>query len=154
MEKTKSKMIFKLNVIDAMIREKEELLQDYSSNQRNKLAQTTREDIDNKQHESKTEETLHELELLNHNVEILEKEILQLRNIPRDLETDRVQFGNLVETDKMTLLIGVAHENMEAEGKTIIGISTAAPIYEQMHDLKAGDTFELNGIKQTIKSIS
>lgn len=153
MEKTKSKMAFKLNVIDAMIREKEETLEDYSSNQRNKLAQTSRDDIDNKQHESKTEETLHELELLNKNVEILEKEILQLRNIPRDLQMESVQFGSLVETDKMTLLIGAAHEKMETEGRTIVGISISAPIYEQMKDLKVADTFEFNGSKQTVKSI-
>lgn len=154
MEKTKSRMNFKLEAIDTMIREKEENLEEYRSNQRNMLAQTSKDDLDNKSYESKTEETIHELDLLNKNVEVLEKEILQLRNIPRDLEMDQVQFGSLVETDKMTLLIGAAHDNMDVEGKVVIGISKSAPIYEEMQSLKTGDTFEINGKKQTIQSIA
>ncbi|NEN23922.1 hypothetical protein G3O08_10470 [Cryomorpha ignava] len=153
MEKTKSKMTFKLHTIDAMLREKEENLEEFRSNQRNKLAQTSHDDIDNKSHESKTEETIHELDLLNKNVEVLEKEILQIRNIPKDLEMDHVQFGSLVETDKLTLLVGAAHDNMEVDGTTVTGISTSAPIYKEMQDLKSGDSFEMNGTKYSIKWI-
>lgn len=153
MEKTKSKMIFKLHAIDAMIREKEENLEEYHSNQRYKLDQASKDDMDNKSYESKTEETIHELDLLNKNVEVLEKEILAVRNIPRDLEMDHVQFGSLVTTDKLTILVGAAHDNMELDGTTITGISTAAPIYKEMQDLKTGDSFEMNGTKYSIKGI-
>lgn len=153
MENTKSKMTFKLHTIDAMLREKEENLEEYHSNQRNKLAQTSREDIDNKSYESKTEETIHELDLLNKNVEALEKEIIEVRNIPRDLEMDHVQFGSLVETDSLTILVGAAHDNMKVDGTTVTGISTAAPIYNKMQGLKTGDSFEMNGTKYSIKGI-
>ena len=150
----KSKMQLKLEIIDAVIHQKEVTLEDFRSNQRSKLDQTSKSDIDNKQYESKTEETLHELELLNHNVEILEKEILSLRNIPRDLNMDKVQFGSLVEIDNLNILVAVAQENMDVEGIKVVGISTAAPIYSKMQGLSEGAHFELNDVKQTIKAIN
>jgi len=149
----KTNMKFKLKVIDKMISEKEGTLEDFYSNQRNKLNQTTKIDIDNKQYESKSEETIQELEMLNNNVEILEKEIIQIRDIPIDLEMDRVRYGSLVETDKVTMLVGAAHENMDVDGTSVTGVSTAAPIYEKMEDLKAGDHFEVNGVDYAIKHI-
>lgn len=144
----------KLQVIDRMIQEKEEVLEDFRRNQRTKLDQTKREDIDNKQYESKTEEVLNELELLNHNVEILEKEILIIKNVPRDLETDHVQFGSLVETDHLNLMVAAAHEAMHIGDKTVLGISTSAPIFSKMRGLNKGDSFDVNGTKYTIQSIS
>src|SRR5690554_974983 len=146
----KTNMKFKLKVIDKMISEKEGTLEDFYSNQRNKLNQTTKSDIDNKQYESKSEETIQELEMLNNNVEILEKQIIDLRDIPIDLEMDTVRFGSLVETNKVTMLIGAAHENMDVDGMSVTGISIAAPIYKQMENLKEGDNFEVNGNKYTI----
>ncbi len=154
MEKTETNTKLKLSVIDKMIQEKEEVLEDFRTNQRNKLNQTSADDIDNKQHESKTEEVLNELELLNHNVEILEKEIILVRNVPRDLNADHVQFGSLVETDHLNLMVAAAHETMEVDGKSVLGISTAAPIFSKMRGLTEGDSFEINGKKHTIKAIS
>lgn len=154
METIEANMKLKLDVIDKMIQEKEEILEDFRTNQRNKLNQTSTDDIDNKQHESKTEEVLNELELLNHNVEILEKEIVLVRNVPRDLNTDSVQFGSLVETDHLNLMVAAAHEAMKVDGKSVLGISTAAPIFSKMRGLSKGDTFEVNGTKHTIKAIS
>ena len=149
----KTNMKFKLKVIDKMIAEKEGVLEDYNNNQRNKLNQTTKDDIDNTQYDSQSEEALQEMDMLNNNVEILEKEIYEIRNIPLDLEMDKVRFGSLVETDKVTMLVGAAHENMDVDGILVTGISISAPIYEQMENLKQGDHFKVSGTEYTIQHI-
>lgn len=149
----KTNMKFKLKVIDKMIAEKEATLEDYSTNQRNKLNQTKKDDIDNTQYDSTSEETLQEMDMLNNNVEILEKEIIQIRDIPIDLKMDKVRFGSLVETNQVTMLVGAAHDNMDIDGVSVTGVSTSAPIYEKMEDLKQGDHFEVNGIRYDIKHV-
>lgn len=146
-------MKFKLKVIDKMIADKEQALEEVYTSQRMRLDQTKKDDIDNMRYESKNEEVLHQLDLLNNNVEFIEKELLQIRNIPIDLEMDKVQPGSLVETDKAIMLVGAAHEEMSVDGVEVMGISMAAPIYEKMQDLKQGDDFELNGRKYHIKGI-
>lgn len=146
-------MKFKLKVIDKMIAEKEQALEEVYTSQRMRLDQTKKDDIDNMRYESKNEEVLHQLDLLNNNVEFIEKELLQIRNIPIDLEMDKVQPGSLVETDKAIMLVGAAHEEMNVDGVEVMGVSMAAPIYEKMQDLKQGDDFELNGRKYHIKGI-
>lgn len=149
----KTNMKFKLKVIDKMIADKEQALEEVYTSQRMRLDQTKKDDIDNMRYESKNEEVLHQLDLLNNNVEFIEKELLQIRNIPIDLEMDKVQPGSLVETDKAIMLVGAAHEEMNVDGVEVMGVSMAAPIYEKMQDLKQGDDFELNGRKYHIKGI-
>ena len=146
-------MKFKIKVIDKMVAESEAVLKDYDTNQRNKLSQTTDGDIDNSQFDSPTQGALDEMELFDNNVEIVEKEISQLRDIPINLQMDKVRFGSLVETDRMTMLVCVPHDNVDVDGELVKGISMAAPIYKKMKDLKEGDHFDENGTKYVIKSI-
>ncbi len=144
----------KKTIVDAFLGHKEEYLEDFRTNQRTKLNQTSGEDMDNKHHESKTEETIHELELLNHNTEILEKEIMLLKNIPLDANMDHAQYGSLLETDQGWMLVAAANEKMDVQGTPVLGISTAAPLFKKMSGLKAGDSFELNGAKHKLISVN
>lgn len=153
MNKSKVKALNKKTVIEKIIRDKEVILEDFRFNQRTKLDQASGDDMDNRHIDSKNEETLHELELLNHNVEILEKEISVLKNIPIDMEMDKVQFGSLVETDKSVVLVGAANETVEVDGIDIVGISTASPLFKKMQDQTTGDKFELNGNQHEILSV-
>lgn len=153
MSKSKIESINKTAVIDKIINDKEEMLEDFRSDQRNKLDQASSDDMDNRHFDSKNEETLNELELLNHNVEILEKEIMLLKNIPIDMETSKVQFGSLVETTKAVVLVGAANEAVEVTGIEVVGISTASPLFKKMQGQAKGAKFELNGNHQEILSV-
>lgn len=153
MSKSKIESINKTTVIDKIIHDKEEMLQDFRYNQRNKLDQASSDDMDNRHIDSKNEETLFEMDLLNNNVQILEKEIMNLRNIPIDMEMDQVQFGSLVETNKSIVLVGAANEAVEINGIKIIGISTASPLFKKMQGQTKGQKFDLNGSEQEILSV-
>lgn len=153
MSKSKIETINKKKVIDKIVHDKEEMLEDFRSNQRNKLDLASNDDMDNRHIDSKNEETLFELKLLNNNVEILEKEIMLLKNIPIDIELDKVQFGSLVETDNSTVLVGAAHEVVDVDGIGIVGISTASPLFKKMQGLRKGEKFDLNGNHQEIRSV-
>ncbi len=153
MSKSKIEALNKNTVIEKIINDKQEMLEDFRSNQRNKLDQASSDDMDNRHIDSKNEETLYELELLNHNVEILEKEIMLLKNIPIDMEMEKVQFGSLVETNKSIVLIAAANESVEVSGVAIVGISTASPLYKKMQGQTKGEKFELNGNNQEIISV-
>jgi hypothetical protein len=150
---TDKSVLTKSKVVEAIIAHKLEFLRDFESEEKNRLAQVAGEDIDNRHIDSKNEETLHDLDFLNHNVEILEKQILLLKQVDTESEFNEVKFGSLVNTDMGHILVACAQEKMEVAGKKILGISTAAPIYRMMEGLKAGDTFEMNGMKHTIKSV-
>ena len=151
---TDSTVLNKATVVDAIIAHKQEFLQDFEAEEKSRLAQVAGDDIDNRHIDSKNEETLHDLDFLNHNVEILEKEILLLKRVDAESCCDEVEFGSLVNTDMGNILVACAQEKMEVEGKKVLGISMAAPIYRKMEGLKAGATFEMNGMKHIIKSVS
>lgn len=70
-----------------------------------------------------------------------------------DLKCDHVQPGAVVYTDKKIFFIGVSSLAFRLEDKTVIGISTSAPIYSIMLNKKAGDSFSFGGIKRTIEKI-
>ena len=42
---------------------------------------------------------------------------------------------------------------MEKDGATIVGISTRAPIYEKMRELKKGDSFQFNETTYVIEDL-
>lgn len=153
MKNPKIEKLSKKEVIDKMLEEKEALLEDFRTNQRNKLDQASSEDIDNRHIDSKNEETLHELKLLNNNVEVLEKEILRLRNIPIDADMPQVQFGSLVETEDNVLLVAAASDSINVNGVDVIGISTSAPLYQKIDGHGPGDTYELNGARKKILAV-
>ena len=54
---------------------------------------------------------------------------------------DTVGEGALVETNKYVFFVAIATHPFEIGGKTVVGISTEAPIYFAMRDRKAGDDF-------------
>lgn len=148
------KTLTKDKVVKAIIDHKQEVLLDFEQDEKDRLDSVGNDDMDNKHIiDSKNDETLAEMDFLNHNVEILEREIILLRNVDPKSEHDSVQFGSLVHTDMGVLLVAAAQERMKVDDQIVLGISTAAPIYKVMKGLKAGDKFELNGMKHEIKAL-
>ena len=62
-------------------------------------------------------------------------------------------FGALVKTDKLVALIGAAHERMDVEGVSVVGISMAAPLMRAMEGKEVGETVELGSISHKIEAI-
>jgi len=148
------KILTKEKVVKAIIDHKREVLLDFEQDEKDRLDSVGNDDMDNKHIiDSKNDETLAEMDFLNHNVEILEREVLLLRNVDPKSKHDSVQFGSLVYTDMGVILIAAAQERIKVDGHNVLGISTAAPIYKVMQNLKAGDKFELNGMKHELKEL-
>jgi len=64
-----------------------------------------------------------------------------------------VHFGSAVITDKQKLFISIGLGKFDYDGDTWYAISPRVPLYEAMKGKKAGDTFEFNGQKSTIKDV-
>lgn len=82
-----------------------------------------------------------------------QKELAFLETLDGDLENDSVALGAVVVTDKLTFFIAISSEKLEKNGATIVGISTRAPIYDKMRDLKKGDSFEFNESSYQIEDL-
>jgi len=153
MSKNKIDASLKKHIIEAFKSHKEEVLDDFRQEERSRLDQVANDDMDNKHIDSKNEETLREMDFLTNSMEILEKEIYILNNMSAQASSDKVGFGSLVKTDKLTALIGAAHERIEVDGLSVVGISMAAPLMRVMEGKKVGETVELGSMTHTIENI-
>ena len=144
---------FKKKVIDLFIQRKEAVLSDFLEDQKRKLAQASSDDSDNRHIDSKNEEIISELDFLNKNIDLLEKEIDHLKEIPSLSDSKKIGFGSLVLTDRALLLVGAVQENMKVGKHSVVGISMASPFFQAMEGKKAGDEFEVNGVKHEIETV-
>ncbi len=64
-----------------------------------------------------------------------------------------IGFGSLVETENGKFFISVSWGEVRLNGEKIFVISTESPLAKVMHGKKAGETFIVNNIGQTIKNI-
>jgi len=74
------------------------------------------------------------------------------KNVRPEL-VDEITEGNVVFTDQVNFVIGLAFKDFEWENKKFVGISTQAPIFEALVGKREGDKVEFNGIKYTIEEI-
>lgn len=82
-----------------------------------------------------------------------EKDLLnQFINLRPELVPE-ITEGNVVFTDKVNFVIGLAFKDFEWEGKRFVGISTSAPIFEALAGKRKDDTLTFNGIDYTIEEI-
>lgn len=66
---------------------------------------------------------------------------------------DKVEFGAIVISDTSRFIIAISSGKIECGGSIYYAISPAVPLYKVMEGLKAGDSFEFNGKRQTIKEL-
>jgi hypothetical protein len=93
------------------------------------------------------------LETMDQELRFLHAELNLLKSL--DIESVRtiVEPGAVVVTDRRVFFISVSIEEIEVNGKKVFGISTHAPLYEKMHHLGKGESFEFNGTKYEIEDI-
>jgi hypothetical protein len=68
-------------------------------------------------------------------------------------QSEKVEFGSVVITDKQKMFIAVALGKIQVENDFYYAISTQVPVFKAMKDLKVGDSFSINNNQFTIKDI-
>ena len=71
---------------------------------------------------------------------------------PKDFK-EIVEFGAIVISDTSKFIIAISAGKIELDGSIFYAISPAVPLYKAMEGLRAGDSYEFNGKKQTIKEL-
>jgi len=81
-----------------------------------------------------------------------EENLEWFKNIQMD-DAKGIQEGNVVVTNKVNFVIGLAFKDFQWNQENFVGISTNAPIFEALSGKKEGDHFNFNGIDYTIEEI-
>ncbi len=66
---------------------------------------------------------------------------------------EKVEFGAIIFSDTTKFIIAISSGKIECDGEIYYAISPAVPLYKAMEGLKAGDSFEFNGKRQTIMDL-
>ncbi len=74
-----------------------------------------------------------------------------VRNTP---PSDQIRGGSLVYTNQGIFYISISAGQLQIEGKTVFGISSASPIGKLMMGKKKGDDFSFNGKQYIIESFA
>ena len=81
------------------------------------------------------------------------KQDLEFLKDSRTKEMEQVGPGAVVETDHYWIFTGISFQPIDFDGKSLIGISTEAPIYKLMMGLEKGKKFKMGDKSQTIKNV-
>lgn len=100
-------------------------------------------------------------EMINKELENYQIQFDQLRNkviscelVLKQKPNSTVEFGSLVETQKGSYLIAIAHGLFEFKNEKIFIISANSPIAQKMLGLGEGDNFEFRGNQFQIKNLA
>lgn len=67
--------------------------------------------------------------------------------------SSKVQNGALVKTDRGLFYISVSLGEIVIDNKKIMTVSAESPLVKAMYGKKAGETFTINNIQQTVENI-
>ena len=82
------------------------------------------------------------------NFAVAEMDLLNTLVIEEPLH-DHIQFGSVVVTNQKVFFVAVSVEEFKVNSQKIFGISTKAPIYQDLKGKKAGDLY----LNQIIKEV-
>ncbi len=105
-----------------------------------------------KLYESNQVEMLNDVADLDTHLDYLVETAALFNRIDFGREYQTVEPGAVVLTDQRNFLVGVAGD-FQYDGENYIGIVASVPIYEEMKDRKAGDTFTMNQVTYQIKEV-
>jgi len=101
------------------------------------IDETETKDPEDFSHQGELNEMARRIELRLKNSQ---DELKYLQKLGDDV-IESVGEGALVETDKYVFYVAIATHPFKIDGKTVVGISTEAPIYLAMRDKQAGESF-------------
>ncbi len=67
--------------------------------------------------------------------------------------SEKVEFGSVVNTEKVNYFIAIPAGEMEVDGEKFFAIGAGSPVAQAMTGKSAGDEFTFNGIKNKILKI-
>ncbi|MDX2303414.1 MAG: hypothetical protein NW226_11470 [Microscillaceae bacterium] len=140
--------------MNEFIRVKTELIHTLRTEQKSRLEEvSTDDDTQNNLMENPLEETMAALEQSSRSLDRLALELDHLKKISASFKHEIVEPNALVVTDYGSFLIGVNQSKLIFEGQNYYGITTEAPLYQTIKDLKANDEFMLLQKKHKILAI-
>ena len=148
-----NKNISKDLILKTCITKQEELVNNFNSRVTELKADASSQGQSASQSEDRTAGNVELLDTLESELHFVQMEMSHLKSFNPDLVNDKVESGAVVVTDKRTFFIAVSSEKIEIDGQEIFGISTKAPIYPAMMDLKKGDQFKFNDTSYKIQDV-
>jgi hypothetical protein len=106
-------------------------------------------DADDRSHQSQAQI---EEQLVYDRLQSSKAALEHLKKIPLT-ESDQVTEGALIETRDLVFYVGIITQKFTEDGRNIIGISTAAPIYKTLHNQTVNFPFQFAGVDCKILSI-
>lgn len=145
--------ISKTAILQACIEKQQDLIESYTERVADKSADAFSRSESASQSEGRSGNKLDILAALERELAFAKQEMAYLTLLDDKTESEVVAPGAVVVTDHLIFFIAVSSEKVDVDGKTIFGISTKAPIYAGMKDLKKGDTFQFNDKKYLIEDL-
>lgn len=94
-----------------------------------------------------------EVENLNHQLAKVLDSLSTLQKLDIKKTYSTVQLGALVETKTIPMFVSIPLGRVEMDGVNYFCLSTSAPISQLILGKKIGDSYELNGVENTIVNI-
>jgi len=92
-------------------------------------------------------------ELLGHQLQIAENEYLALQKIDANKNFDKAEFGAVVMCSQQNFFISISIGKVSLHNINYYAISPNVPIYNAIKDLKVGNEFVFNKLKNKISAI-
>ena len=108
-------------------------------------AEKNNEEEDGMFDSGKTGQSLNRVESRASVVEALQRDIDLLNGLDSIEPNDRLQLGDVIETDKGNFFVAVPEEEFTIDGVSFRGISTESPLFQALADTKTGESAEVNG---------
>lgn len=125
-------------------------MEDLQAYQKSILRAAHKETTADNRQENREEEMVRNLSYKSEAIDELAESIEHLRALDGTATAEIVDYGSLVETNHGRYLVCVASPMLNFEGKSLIGISKASPFYQEMDQLKKGDSFSVNELDHEI----
>ena len=140
---------------NAIIALEEHTIDEASMNHEDFLTENllNREDVIDTDDQSHHRESLDVSNKLHDQIHEHEEHLKTINSISFE-PTDTVKPGAVVSVNGRCMVVAVPKSKFQFDGRDFIGISTKAPIYQNLKDKKAGETFTFNGRKLTIEAVN
>jgi transcription elongation GreA/GreB family factor len=147
------KRIVKSIIHTAYLEKQKELIEDFKKRELEMNKDILSQNESLSQSEDRKAGKLELLKALGNELVFAQEEMTYLKTLEAAKESNVVEPGAVVVTDKMTFFVGVSGERAEIEKEEVFAISTKAPIYATMMGLKKGNSFQFNESSYAIEDI-
>ncbi|TDG36350.1 hypothetical protein EZJ43_07440 [Pedobacter changchengzhani] len=145
--------ITKTQILKACIQKQQELVDSFKEREAEIHKDAYSQNESDSQTEDRKADKLEVLNAIGNELIFADQELNYLNSMNVMEESKIVESGAVVVTDQITFFISVSSEKVEVDGEVFFGISTNAPIYASMKDLKKGSSFQYNETKYVIEDL-